>query len=276
MPKSILLNLFNGVAYADLFRAGIIFVLGIVFARLISALVLHIESRFGHHRHRTLLRRTVFYSTFALFTCSALLELGFNLHVLLGAAGILTIALGFASQMSASNLISGLFLVGERAYVTGDTLSVNGVVGEIVSIDLLSIKLRTSDHTYVRIPNEVLIKTQLTNLTHYPIRRLDINLSVSYQEDFEKVRRVLSELARANLLCLKDPAPKVVLQDFADNTLHFRFSLWTGKHHYKELKEMLVEQIKHAFDMHGIISPAPYRILLANSEHHVPTVTMTE
>ena len=82
------------------------------------------------------------------------------------AAGLLTVALGFAAQTSASNLISGLFLLGERPFVVGDVIRLaSGITGEVVGIDLLSVKIRTFDNLLVRVPNETLLKSELTNLT---------------------------------------------------------------------------------------------------------------
>ncbi|RXM22074.1 mechanosensitive ion channel, partial [Citrobacter sp. AAK_AS5] len=90
-----------------------------------------------------------------------------------------------------SNLISGLFLVMERPFVVGDVITVDDVTGEVLTIDMLSTKLRTFDNLYVRMPNETIIKSRVTNLTHFPIRRIDLRLGVAYREDLARVRAVL-------------------------------------------------------------------------------------
>ena len=86
-----------------------------------------------------LLKRAIFYGIMILMSMSALRELGFDLSVILGAAGILSVAIGFASQTSASNLISGLFLMMERPFSIGDVIRVEQTTGEVISIDLLSV-----------------------------------------------------------------------------------------------------------------------------------------
>src|SRR5690606_3033117 len=128
--------------------------------------------------------------------------LGFSLSVLLGAAGVLSVALGFASQTSASNLISGLFLIGEQPFQLGDTIKVGNTTGEVLSIDLLSVKLRTFDNLYVRIPNESLIKSEMTNLTRFPIRRFDLLIGVAYKENISQVRQIMQNVADNNPLCM--------------------------------------------------------------------------
>ena len=62
-------------------------------------------------------------------------------------------------------------------------LNVDGTVGVVHSVDALSIKLRTFDNQLVRIPNEILIKAKVTNITRFPARRLNIDLSVVYGTD---------------------------------------------------------------------------------------------
>ena len=99
-----------------------------------------------------LLQPGSFYLILCLFLVSALVELGFSLGVLVGTAGILTVAIGFASQTSMSNLISGLFLIGEQSFAVGDIIKIDQITGVVLSIDLLSTKLRTFDNTYVRLP----------------------------------------------------------------------------------------------------------------------------
>src|SRR5690606_5673164 len=89
--------------------------------------------------------KLVFYGGFAILAVSVMNELGFSLAPLLGAAGIVGIAVGFASQTSVSNIISGLFLTTEQPFVVGDTIIVGNTQGTVLSIDMLSIKLRTSD-----------------------------------------------------------------------------------------------------------------------------------
>jgi small-conductance mechanosensitive channel len=96
------------------------------------------------------------------------------LGILLGTAGILTVALAFASQTSMSNVISGLFLIADNPFQVGDILQVGTTVGVVLEIGLLSVNLRKFDNTFVRPPNELLIKQEFWNLTKYPIRRLDL------------------------------------------------------------------------------------------------------
>ncbi|MCW9013137.1 MAG: mechanosensitive ion channel family protein [Gammaproteobacteria bacterium] len=246
-------------------RAFILVIVGAAVAKLISLTLTKAAGEKLDSHGLMLLKRGSYYLIFVLFLFSALRELGFNLSVLLGAAGVLTVAVGFASQTSASNLISGLFLVAERPFTVGDVIRVGTTTGEVLSIDLLSVKLRTFDNLFVRIPNESLIKSEVTTVTRFPIRRLDIMVGVAYKEDLKNVRRVLAEVAEKNPLCLEEPKPLYIFQGFGDSSLDIQYSVWAKRENFLELKNSIHEEIKNAFDEQDIEIPFPHRTIYTGS-----------
>jgi small-conductance mechanosensitive channel len=251
-----------------LVRAGTLLLAGFFAASLLSRLAVRgLKTRLSIH-HLQLVRRLGFYLILTLFVASALRELGFSLAVLMGAAGVLTVALGFASQTSASNLISGLFLIGERPFAVGDMIQVGSTIGEVLSIDALSVKLRTFDNLYVRIPNEILIKSEVTTLTRFPIRRLDVKVGVAYKEDINKVRNVLNAVAERNLRCLDDPPPLFIFLGFGDSSQDIQFSVWAKRENFLELRNTIQADIKQSFDAAGIEIPFPHRSLYAGEVTH--------
>lgn len=249
----------------SIIRAVLLAVAGLLIARIVSALLSRIvEKQFERHE-AMLVRRGTYYFLLGLFIIMVLRELGFNLGVLLGAAGIVTVAIGFASQTSASNLISGLFLIGEKPFEIGDIIRVGTTTGEVIAIDLLSVKLRTLDNLFVRLPNEQLIKSEVTTLTKFPIRRIDLTLGVAYKESLARVRETLFEVADKNPLCLDEPKPLYIFQGFGDSSLNVQFSVWVKRENFLELRNRIQEEIKVAFDETGIEIPFPHRSIYAGS-----------
>lgn len=248
------------------FKALLLLLVGLVAARLAGKLATYLANERLTLHGSVLLRRGVVYGVFALFAISALHQLGFDLTVVLGAAGILSVAIGFASQTSASNLISGLFLLGERPFSVGDTIKVADTTGEVLSIDLLSVKLRTFDNLFVRIPNETLIKSQVTTLTRFAIRRYDMKVGVAYHEQIGRVRDVLMRVADRNTLCLDEPAPLFIFLGFGESSLDIQFSVWAKRESFLELRNRMHEEVKEAFDREGIEIPFPHRTLYPGSE----------
>jgi|SRR5690625_1639331 len=249
----------------NVLRALFTVALGVVGGRLLAAgAVRTVNSRLDAHR-AMVLRRIVFYLVLGLAVATALNQLGFQLGVLLGAAGILSVALGFASQTSASNLISGLFLVGERPFGIGDIIEVGSTRGEILSVDLLSVKLRTYDNLLVRIPNETLIKTEVINLSRFPLRRADLKLSVARKENIQRVRELLFAVAESNVLCLEEPKPLFIILGFGAYSTDIQFSVWAKRENFLALKNSMYEDIKLAFEEQQIEIPFPHTSLYAGS-----------
>lgn len=246
-------------------RALLVLVVGLMLARVAAAAAGRAAAARLGRQESMLTRRVVFYGLSILLIASALHQLGFNLGVLLGAAGILTVALGFASQTSASNLISGLFLIAERPFVVGDIIRVDDTTGEVLSVDLMSVKIRTFDNLYVRVPNETVIKSRITNLTHFPLRRVDVQVGVAYKEDLARVQEVLQAVAAANPLCLEEPEPLFIFKRFGDSALELQFSVWGRRENYLQLLNSVHREIKTAFDAAGIEIPFPHRTLYAGT-----------
>lgn len=251
----------NHIEILPAVRAVAIALTGLVVARLVSSAGIRMLGKRLDRQQLPILRRILYYGVLLLFAMSALRELGFDLSVLVGAAGILTVAIGFASQTSASNLISGLFLIAERPFAVGDTIKVAAFTGEVLAIDLLSIKLRTFDNLYVRIPNEQMIKTEVVNLTKFPIRRVDIAVGVAYREDLDAVKAVLLRVADRHPLCLEEPRPIVHFVGFGESSVDLKLLVWSRRENYLELWNSLHEQIKLEFDRNAVEIPFPHRTI---------------
>ncbi|WP_417498957.1 mechanosensitive ion channel family protein [Methylophaga sp.] len=259
------INTLDAAWFMSVFEALIYFIVGLILAKMASRAVRQwSKNRFDTHQ-QLLMARVASYLILLVFIVMGLNAIGFNLGVLIGAAGVLSVAIGFASQTSASNIISGLFLVAERPFSVGDLIKVGETTGEVLSIDLLSVKLRTFDNLFVRIPNETLIKSEVTTLTRFPIRRIDLSIAVALKEDIKAVRKVLEKVAEANPLCLDEPKPKFVFLGFGDSSLNMQFSVWVKRESFIELKNSIHEEIKEAFDAESIEIPFPHRSLYTGS-----------
>ena len=246
----------------EILVAVVLSLIGFLIARFVSnTFVRTIGARFNAHQ-RLVWRRGIFYFIFLLFVMASLKEAGFKLSVFLGAAGILTVALGFASQTSASNLISGMFLIGEGSFEVGDTIQItlirgHTIEGEVISIDLLSVKLLTQDNIYVRLPNEQLIRAPVHNLSKFPIRRVPITLAINFHEDIIKVREVLLSVANQYPLVLSDPKPAVTVTAFRESSIELLFAVWCQQENFLKVRDEMQERIRNGFLDNCIEIPVP-------------------
>lgn len=229
--------------------------------RMLGRLLSRVVRRRNNEQLAMIVRKFSFYAVVSVGTLIAFDHIGLELRVLLGAAGIASVALGFAAQTSVSNLISGLFLLAERAFVVGDVIRIGGTTGEVLTVDLLSVKLKTVDGLMVRIPNESVVKAEIVNLTHFPIRRIDVQVGISYHNSVADARAQLMAVAAENPRVLKDPEPLLIFLGFGASSQDLQFSVWVARDDFIQVKNELQEAIKAKFDAAGIEIPFPQQTL---------------
>lgn len=245
-------KLLKSIPWEHLLLAIALFLFGYLFAKKISHLLERsVEKRFSRHQ-ALLMSRFTFYGLLVLFSISALQQLGFNLTVLLGAAGLFTVALGFASQTAASNIVSGIFLLFERPFKIGDSIVYKNLKGTVEAIDWLSTKIKTSDNKLIRIPNEGLIKSEIINLSVYSQKRDEILLHISSSCEVEKVKALLQSIVSDNQEVLTKPAVKILMtQMIEDKGLELKVLYWSKKD-LAEVRDELLRAIKIGFEKEKI------------------------
>jgi len=258
-------GLFTPEGLRDLVRAGLVIITGIPLTLFLSSWTRKLVATRYSAQQGMVAGKAVSYLGIIIILVTVLTELGFSLAPLLGAAGIMGIALGFAAQTSVSNVISGFFLMAEQPFVVDDLVQVGDITGRVISIDMLSVKLSTFDNRFVRIPNENLVKTAFINLTRFPVRRVDITVGVAYKEDVGKIREILLGVAKVNPRVLMEPEPQFYFQDYGESSLDFLFGVWTLTENFLDVRNEVREEIKNRFDEEGIEIPFPHRTLYTGS-----------
>ncbi|SRR6056297_2042623 len=239
---------------------------GYLLVRVLDVIIKRTITRNASEQAKAIFHKIVLYSGWGFISILILSELGVRLSALLGAAGVVGIAVGIASQKSLGNIISGFFLMSDKTFEVGDVISVGTVTGVVHSLDLLSVKLRTFNNTLIRIPNDSIISTEITNITRFPIRRLDFQLHVAYKESLSRVKEVLYEVARSNPLCLDEPEPFFLYNEFGSSGIDILFAVWFEKSDYVRVKNSVFEDIKYRFDQEGIEIPFPHVSLYTGSD----------
>jgi len=257
------------LTFMMLLQATITTLLGVILANAISYIFKHIIANNPHSPQLRLLKRILFYGILALFILMALQQLGMNLNILLGAAGILTVALGFASQTSATNFISGIFLVFDKAFKVGDTIKVNGFTGKVINVETMSIKLATADNQYVRIPNEMLIKNPIINVSYFDTRRYDLIVRVDADTDINLAQTILLQSALEEPMTLETPEPSTLFMDFTENGISLRLSAWVKTNKLSEYKNQLAKRVQKNFSTNDIQLQTPI-VLISSSKNSVP------
>lgn len=235
-----------------LIKISIILIFCLLGIALITRILTHTLEQRGTPHMRMITNKIIWYSGIILLIITILNEIGFQLSALLGAAGIFGVAIGFASQTSMSNVISGIFLLSENFLAIGDSISCGSVHGKVESIDLFSIKISTSDGKLVRIPNERLIKDTLVNETYYPLRRVEITMAIPGDVPLDTLLHTINDVIDHNQYVAQDPKHIVIVQSLSADASHIIIQVWTPHIHLKIMKNTLIRALKKACEENDI------------------------
>src|SRR6056297_2082894 len=141
--------------------------------------------------------------------------IGINLSSLAVIFVFLSVGIGFGLQNITSNFISGLIVLFERPISVGDRVSVGGVEGDVIEINIRATKIKTLNNISIIVPNSEFVSSNVVNYSHGdPSYRLDLEVGVSYSSDLELVLKALKEVIDENPKVLKNPKAQIHLVEF--------------------------------------------------------------
>ncbi len=168
---------------------------------------------------------------------------------------VLGLAVSLAIQDSLSNLAGGISVLFTKPFSIGDYVDIGGSEGTVQDIRLNYTVIKTVDNKVVHVPNGDVAKAKITNFTSEPVRRLDLDFSISYQDDFALAQRLVSEIVTQHPQALDDPKPIVRMVGHGESAVVLGCRVWCATPDYWNLKFDLLEQVKGQFDRNGISIP---------------------
>lgn len=175
---------------------------------------------------------------------------------ILGAAGL---AVGLALQGSLSNFAGGVLILIFKPFKVGDTIEAQGQTGEVKEIQIFNTLLLTSDHKTVILPNGVLSNNTIVNNTRAGNLRIDIQLSVSTDNNIAKVKEIIMEVVDKNDKILKQPPTGIFVGKLADGAVAINVKPFCSPDDTSQLASELYNEIKVAFEKNKIKAPIPKR-----------------
>ncbi len=251
----------------NLILAVLLLAVFIITGRLLKGGIHRINSRIpADSGIVVLLGNVVFFAVVAagIFAALSILHLDKTVTSLLAGAGILGLALGFAFQETAANFLSGVFMTFRKPISLGDIIETNGILGKVIDLNLRATVLETPKGQYVIVPNKSVFYTPIINYSTYGMRRLDLEVGVSYGEDLPMVKATVLEAVGSLQGMLEERPPELFYSAFADSSINFTLRLWTddvSEYNQNRLRSDAMLAIKAAFDKEGITIPFPIRTL---------------
>lgn len=199
----------------------------------------------------------VYYSLLVVVILAVLNNLGIKTTSFLAILGAAGIAIGLALKDSLGNFASGVMIVLFKPFKVGDSVNAGGVSGIVTEVTIFSTVFQTSDNRRIIVPNSSITKASIINLTANPMRRVDIVVSISYEDSINKAKDVLRDIISKNDKVLKDKDVSIAVSDLADSSVNITINVWVDTANYSKARSELLESIKTTFDELGITIPYP-------------------
>lgn len=189
--------------------------------------------------------------TFILMAASMFINVG-SLVAAVGAAGVTA---GLGLQSTVAQFASGIQILMNHPFKTGDFVELNGVSGSVADIRFMNTVIITPDNKRIVIPNSHITTNHIINYSAENMRRVDFSFSISYSDNIEKAKAVIKEVALSNADILKEPLPEVYVNSHEASSINLTARVWCKVDKYWDVYFAMQENVKIALDKNDICIP---------------------
>ena len=189
------------------------------------------------------------------------------LGTILGAAGILGLAVGFAVRDTVENYIASILLSLRNPFDVNYFVDVAGQQGNVVKLTSRATILLSPEGNHVRIPNATVFKAVIVNYTRMPERRFEFDVGVDTDHDLVAAQKVALDSLRSVPGVLADPAAMTIIHALGDSSVVLRCYGWVNQRQnsFVKVRSEAIRRVKEAFDQAGIVMPEPvYRLRITD------------
>lgn len=167
------------------------------------------------------------YTVYILAVSLILKQLGIDITAIAVSLGIVGVAVGFAARDIIANFISGMFILADKSFKVGDTISISNQKGKVTKVGFRTTTITTPDNTVITIPNSAFSTSPYVNYTYMDRRRVDLNVTIPYNVDLEELTDKIEKLVNNYEWVMHDPKPKVMLLELSDVGVKAKITAWT-------------------------------------------------
>ncbi len=185
------------------------------------------------------------------------------LGAILGSAGVVGLAIGFAVKDTVDNYVSSLMLSIRQPFRANDHVVIGDREGRVIRLTSRATILMTLDGNHLRIPNSTVFMAEILNYTRNPERRFDFVLGVDADDDPGEAMKVGTERLRELPFVLDDPAPGGRLEEVGDSNIMLRFLGWIDQTEtdWFKARSAAIRAVKIMLEERGFGLPEPiYRL----------------
>jgi len=247
------------LSYAvNIVAAIAILMIGLLVARIVSGTLNRVmQARHIDATVADFLSALVRYGIIAFTLIATLGRVGVQTASVIAVLGAAGLAVGLALQGSLSNLAAGVLLVTFRPFRSGEYVDLGGVAGTVLSVQIFSTTLRTTDGKIVVVPNGKIISGNIINFSREPVRRNEFIISVSYDADIDKVKQILTDILKSETRILQDREILVRVNELGASSVNFIMRAWSNSGDLQMVYWDVLERVKKELDANGIGLPYP-------------------
>lgn len=165
-------------------------------------------------------------------------------------------AVALALKDSLANIAGGIVLLITHPFVTGDYIEIGEYAGNVKQIDIIQTTLTTVDNKTIVIPNGLLSSDEVVNYTKEPLRRVDLTVPISYDNDVELAKKSVLKAAKREERILNEPdLPFVRVKEYSDSCVNLIVKVWCKTEDYWDVHYNMIELIRECFKQDGIEIP---------------------
>ncbi|MEJ6392591.1 mechanosensitive ion channel family protein [Gymnodinialimonas sp. 2305UL16-5] len=186
------------------------------------------------------------------------------LGTILGAAGIVGLAIGFAVRDTVENFISSIMLSIRQPFRPKDLVEIGGDLGHVIRLTSRATILLSLDGNHIRIPNATVFKAKIVNYTRNDERRFTFLVGVDPEADIAEAQGIILAALRELPFLLDDPGPAVWVEGLGASTIDLTAAGWIKQHETAigMAKGEAVRIVKARLEEAGIGLPEPtYRLI---------------
>jgi len=193
-------------------------------------------------------------------------RLGLNASGFIAAIGGVGLAVGLALQGSLSNFAAGILIIIFKPFKVGDYIISQGNEGTVESISILNTKLSTAKGQVITLPNGNLFNNPITNYSVKEYRRLDVNIGISYDDDFDTAKEVILSVLAKEELVEQDQSKTVEILEFGDSSVNLAIRCFIKNENYWSAYWRVHRDIKYALDKNNISIPYPHTEMIVRNQ----------
>jgi small-conductance mechanosensitive channel len=197
----------------------------------------------------------------------SLLDLTAILGTLLGAAGIVGLAVGFAVRDTVENYLASILLSLRNPFEVNDLVNIDGNEGHVVRLTTRATILISLDGNHIRIPNSTVFKAVIINFTRNVERRFQFDVGIDTKQNLLEVQALALQTLGSIKGVLSEPKPLITIEELGDSSVKLRIHAWINQTDFSFLKvrSESIRQIKEVFDQANIVMPEPiYQVRISN------------